>query len=293
MILVVGATGHLGTEICRRLRARDAQVRALVRVTSDAAKVERLRALGVEIARGDLRHDASLEQACRGVRAVVSTATMIGARQEGDSFETVDQRGALALIASAREAGVDHFVYLSVDTDQIPASPFQQAKAAVQDALRAGSMAYTIIQPSLFMETWLGPVIGLDLEAGRARLLGDGDRKISYITTGDVAEFVVHVLENPLARNLTLRIGGPGRTQREAIRAFEQALGRPIAVESIPEAAIEQQWQTASDPLQKSFASLMLCAARGDEVAMEPVLERFPVRLTTVEDYARRVVARG
>lgn len=293
MILVVGATGHLGMEVCRRLRARDQEVRALVRVSSDSAKVDALRALGVEIVRGDLRHEASLEQACAGVRAVVSTATVIGAKQEGDSFETVDQQGALHLIATARDAGIDHFVYISIDTDHIPESPFQQAKAAVQDALRAGPMAYTIIQPSLFMEMWLGPVIGLDLEACRAKVLGDGDRKISYISTGDVAEFVLHVLDNPLARNLTLRIGGPARTQREAIRAFEDALGRPIAVESIPEDAIEREWQTASDPLRKSYASLMLSAARGDEVPMEQVLEHFPVQMTTVEDYARRVIAQG
>lgn len=289
LTLVVGATGHLGAQVCRRLRDRGERVRALVRVTSDPGKVDALRALGVEIVRGDLRHDASLEQACEGVRAVVSTATMIACGREGDSLDTVDQRGVLSLLSAAREAGVDHFVFVSVDTDSVPASPFQQAKSLVQDALRASTMAYTIIQPSLFMESWLGPVIDLDLAAGRAKVLGDGDRKISYISAADVAEFVVHVLADPLARNLTLRVGGQARTQVEAIRAFEEAVGRPFVVDRIPESAIEQQWQTATDPLEKSFASLMLSAARGHEVPMDGVLARFPVQLTSVEDYARRV----
>ncbi|PYP16557.1 MAG: hypothetical protein DMD52_07275 [Gemmatimonadetes bacterium] len=44
MILVVGATGLLGGEICRRLRERGQPVRALARHTSDPSKVQRLRA---------------------------------------------------------------------------------------------------------------------------------------------------------------------------------------------------------------------------------------------------------
>ena len=41
MDLVVGATGLLGTEICRRLRDGGEDVRALVRKTSEVLKVER------------------------------------------------------------------------------------------------------------------------------------------------------------------------------------------------------------------------------------------------------------
>ena len=55
MDLVVGATGFLGSEICRRLRERDEDVRAFVRKTSDREKVERLRKLGCEIFTGDLQ----------------------------------------------------------------------------------------------------------------------------------------------------------------------------------------------------------------------------------------------
>ena len=47
MILVVGATGILGSEICRRLRSRDLAVRAFVRAGSP--KEAALRDIGVEI----------------------------------------------------------------------------------------------------------------------------------------------------------------------------------------------------------------------------------------------------
>ena len=75
MILIAGATGFLGGEICRRLVGSGETVRGLVRATSDHAAVERLRGLGVETVVGDVRDRPSLDAACRGVRTVVSTVT--------------------------------------------------------------------------------------------------------------------------------------------------------------------------------------------------------------------------
>ena len=64
MVLVVGATGLLGSEVCRQLAAKDKKVRGLVRTTSDQAKVDMLKNYGAEIVQGDLRDRASLEAAC-------------------------------------------------------------------------------------------------------------------------------------------------------------------------------------------------------------------------------------
>ncbi|MDQ3949910.1 MAG: NmrA family NAD(P)-binding protein, partial [Gemmatimonadota bacterium] len=151
MILVAGATGALGGEICRRLIARRKPVRALVRATSDPDKVEALTKLGCEVVVGDLKHRASLDAACEDVDAVISTVSMIGTGKPGDSFEATDERGTLNLIAAAKAAGVDHFVYVSFDTDSVPDSPLRNAKAKVEESLRASSMTYTILQPSYFM----------------------------------------------------------------------------------------------------------------------------------------------
>ena len=60
MNLVVGATGRLGSEICRQLAAKHKPLRALVRPTADAAKVEGLKALGAEIVEGSVCDPASL-----------------------------------------------------------------------------------------------------------------------------------------------------------------------------------------------------------------------------------------
>jgi len=65
MTLVVGATGLLGLEICRRLASAGKSFRAMVRKTSDPAKRELLRQLGAELVEADLKDRQSLDRACR------------------------------------------------------------------------------------------------------------------------------------------------------------------------------------------------------------------------------------
>src|SRR5690348_18478903 len=85
MILVVGATGLVGEEVCRKLVERREAVRALVRAGSSKDKVERLQSYGVELCVGDLKDPGSLRRACEGAGAVVSTASSTLSRQAGDS----------------------------------------------------------------------------------------------------------------------------------------------------------------------------------------------------------------
>ena len=49
---------------------------------------------------------------------------------------------------------------------------------------------------------------------------------------------------------------------------------------------------SASDTLQQSFAGRMRCYAAGDSIDMRAALDAFPMQLTPVWDYARRVLAR-
>ena len=65
MILVVSATGQVGSLVVRRLREQGRAVRALVRRAGPAATD--LTAIGAELALGDLRDAASITAALHGV----------------------------------------------------------------------------------------------------------------------------------------------------------------------------------------------------------------------------------
>lgn len=294
MILVAGATGFLGSEICRRLREREAAVRGLIRGTSDPEAVQRLRDMGVETVTGDIRDRASILAACRGARAVISTVTATRSRQPGDGIEETDGAGQLNVIDAAREAGVERFVYVSYSANLDDDGPLTRAKRAAEARVRSSGMEWTVLRPTCFMEVWLSPALGFDYLSGSVTLYGSGEAPISFISLGDVAEFAVRAVLDGAGSGETLELGGPDPVSpEEATRIFEEIAGRRFEVDRIPEAVLREQYAAASDPLARSFAALMLDVAKGDAVAMEDTVRRIPVRLTSVRDYARSVLERG
>ena len=290
MILVSGATGMLGSEICRLLTEGGRPVRALVRATANAEHVARLKALGVEPVRGDLKDRASLDAACRQASAVISTATAIGSRQAGDSIEEIDLQGQVNLVDAAVGAGVRHFVLVSFPPVDLT-FPLQTAKRTVEDRLRRSGMTYTILQPTCFAEIWLSPHLGFEPAHARARIFGSGRNRISWISFRDVAKSVVAALDNPRAANAVIRLGGPeALSPTEVVRLAEQVTGKSFDVEHVPEAALEAQYRAATDPHQQSFAGLMLYYARGDVIDLTDARRAFPeFRPRSVREYLESV----
>ncbi len=293
MNLVVGATGMVGAEICRLLAAASKPVTALVRASSDPAKVERIRQLGATIVQGDLRDPVSLKSACQGVNAVISTASaMPFAYAPGENTPSrTDQDGCLSLIDVAREVGVEQFVYTSFPP-MPPSFPLQDAKRAVEARLRDSGLTHTILQPTYFTEVWLSPAVGFDHANRKAAVYGTGENAISWISFLDVAQFAVASLDNPAARNATVKLGGPeGLSPHQVVKRFEEIGSKDFAVTHVPVEALQGQLAGATDPMQKSFVGLMLGYASATAIDMTATLKAFPLNLRTVDGYARSVMA--
>ncbi len=293
MNLVVGATGLLGSEICRLLVKEGKPTRALVRPTSDPSRVAELQSLNLEIARGDLKDRSSLKDACSGVDVVISTASATLSRAAGDSIQTVDLEGQLSLIDAAKAAGASRFVLVSFSQARTE-FPLQTAKRTVEEHLKNSGLSYTILQPTCFMEIWLGAALGFDAANAKAQIYGSGENKISWISLKDVAKFVLATLDHPEARNAVIELGGPqALSPLEVVRIFEESQARTFDIQHIPVEALWEQKKTASDPLQQSFAGLMLYYSEGNVIDMRETLRKFPVQLTSVKDYAHETVHRA
>jgi uncharacterized protein YbjT (DUF2867 family) len=286
MNLVVGATGVLGTEICRLLTAQGKRVRALVRSTSAQEKKAALKTFGVEMIEGDLKDKSSLENACKNVENIISTATSVVMKQEGDSFIKTDREGHLALIDAAEKNGVKRFVFVSFIS--IPLEfPLQTAKREVEQRLKNSKLTYTILQPTLFEEVWLGSHLGFDAAGAKARIYGTGHNKISWISFRDVAQFAVRSLETPAAANQVIPLGGPENlSPLEVVTIFEETTGKKFHIEHVPESALKLQYESTDDPTQKTFAALMLHYHQGSVVDTAPALQMMPMKLRTIRDYA-------
>jgi uncharacterized protein YbjT (DUF2867 family) len=292
--LVVGATGVVGGEVCKRLTAQGKIVRALVRTTSAPEKVSTLGALGIETVQGDLRDRASLDAACKGVEAVITTvSSMPFAYVPGENdIRTTDLEGEMSLIDAAKAANVRHFIYTSFSGNLDLDYPLRNAKRAVEKYLKESGMTYTILRPSFFMEGWLSPATGFDAANAKAAIYGDGSRPLSWIAVPDVAEFAVASLDNPAALNATLELGGPDAlTPLQVVKIFEEMQGRKFEVQFVPADALKAQQEAASDPMMQSFSALMRCYAAGDPIEMSETLKAFPHKLTSVKDYAAQMIA--
>lgn len=286
MDLVVGATGLVGQQIALGLRRQGRSVRALVRGGARHEKAAPLVSAGVAIADADLTKAETLPSACAGVETVLCTATSMPHGKD-DGLRRVDHDGTLALIDSAERAGVRHFVYTSYSGNLRMGSPLETAKRDCEKRLLSGKMHVTILRPSYFMEMWLSPALGFDPDNARARIYGSGDAKISYISLHDVVSCAVAAAAKPPDSSTILEMGGPEPlSQLDAVGIFERTLGKKFELEKVPLTALEEQYRSA-DPLQKTFAALMIGYVKGDVIpgSLETA-RRYGVTLHPVSDYA-------
>lgn len=292
VILVVGGTGHVGKQIALTLAKQNLNINALVRGGRSHASAAELAAAGVQIIEGDLRNAASLKNAIQNTDAVICTATSMPAASD-DGIRAVDHDGILSLIETAEAQGVKRFMYVSYSGNIRFDSPLERAKRGCENRLIQSRMESVILRPSYFMEMWLSPMLSFDPTNGTARIYGDGHAKLSYISCSNVADFAVAVATAPpTGKRSVLELGGPEPlSQLDVVRAFEDAFGKQIKCEHLPIEAMRAQHQSP-DPLQQTFAALMLGYANGDEVpGAIATAQQYQVRLTSVAEYASRLAS--
>ena len=285
-ILVVGATGLVGKQIALALQNRTGRAAALVRGGASNPKAGDLVSAGIRVVNADLRLPDTLSAACRDVDTVMCTATTMPTGVD-DGLRRVDHEGALALIDAAADAGVRKFVYTSYSGNLRIPSPLETAKRACEERLIQSGMNAVILRPSFFTEVWLGPHLGFDPAKATARIYGSGDAKVSYISAFNVADFAVSAALKNTGERAILEMGGPEPlSQLEVVRLFERTLGNIFRLEFVPTEALRQQHQSP-DPLQQTFASLMLGYDQGDVISGAAALAaEYGVELRSVAHYA-------
>jgi len=155
VILVVGATGQVGSLVVRRLRADGQQVRAMVR---DPTSATDLAATGAELAVADLGMPETLDGVLEDVEAVVATANAIAPIRRSDSAAVVEV-GYAELVRRAERAGVRRFVLASVpETPLDQAVPVARSKRRTEQLLAASGLSWLSLRMPPFSEVWLALV---------------------------------------------------------------------------------------------------------------------------------------
>jgi NADH dehydrogenase len=253
VILIAGGTGTLGRETVRLLAGHHLRIRVLTR---DPARAEDLRSECVEIMSGDVRNPASLGPALAGVDTVISAISGYGPGSGGDPG-TVDGEGNRNLIRAADAAGVKDFVLVSVH-GAAPDHPMElmRMKFLAELELKRRRLAWTIIRPTLFMETWVTVVGESLLKTGRTLVFGRGENPINFVSARDVACWVERAVMDTSLRGAEMDIGGPENlTLNQVAAACAAARGRSNRPRRIPRAAMRLM-SVLAGPVHPGFARL-------------------------------------
>jgi uncharacterized protein YbjT (DUF2867 family) len=289
MILIVGASGRLGSVVAQRLLAQGKAVRAMTRTPLALAPLDEQ---GAEVVSGDLRYPASLLSACQGVEQVLAAAHALVGKGDNNPH-TVDDAGNRQLIDAAKAAGVKHFIFVSVQGAS-PDSPveFFRIKYHTEEYLRASGMNFTILRSAAFMDLWAQLIGQPIVEQGKTTLFGRGNNPVNFVAVEDVARFVCIALEDSRACNQVIEIGGPENlTMSQVVEIFERASGRQVKKRHIP-LPVMRVMSILMQPINPALSRLIRTSIYMDTANlcydMTKTAHAFGIQLTPFEEIVRR-----
>jgi uncharacterized protein YbjT (DUF2867 family) len=182
----------------------------------------------VEVVEGDFDRPMTLLTALAGVeRAFLLTSSSEHAQAQ-----------QIAFIDAARQSGVAHIVKLSqFGADARSPGRFQRYHAAVEAALQASGIAYTLLRPNLFMQGLLN--FRSTIATQDAFYAAAGDAEVSAVDVRDIAEVAVAALTESGHEGKLYELTGPqALTHAEMAERLSRSLGRRVAFVDIPPEAM-------------------------------------------------------
>jgi len=220
MIFITGATGLLGSFICKELLAKGYQIRAIKRTTSSMTLLGEM-ADKIDWVIGDMTDTSTLAEALEGVEAVIHGAAIISfdKRDEKRMYKT-NVQGTADLVNACLKADIKNFVHIS----SVAAIGRKRDQTILKEAdLWEGTEYDSIYAQSKHqqeLEVWRGCQEGLDVKVvNPSVVLGPGlwgqgstsvfkyaysekkfhpEGTVNYVDVRDVAEVIVKLMESDI-----------------------------------------------------------------------------------------------
>ena len=243
-IFVTGATGYVGSAVCRTLLDKGFEVSGLAR--SDEAS-EKLKAAGVRPVRGDLAQPQSFIDAARKADGVIHAAM-----QWGPTAGELD-RAAVAALIDALAGSNKPLIYSSgvwvmgetkgrVAGEMFPLQPpapvawRPAVERLVQDSKEKGVCGVVLRAAMVYGRGGgrVGKMLQEAREQGVVRLPGTGDNHWSFVCIDDLASLYHLALEKAQAGSLYLAAHGNAVTARAVAELIAKTTGIPGKVEWLP-----------------------------------------------------------
>lgn len=228
-VLVVGASGLIGSAVCAGLHGRGSEIVRVVRPGSAPSSHTAGKALEL-----DLR-SVGPEDWLPHLSGIDAVVNCVGTLQDGPGEDTtaVHARGPASLFKACEQAGVRRVIHFSaMGVDRAQPSPFSRTKLQGDEALMACDLDWVILRPSVV----LGPgAYGASaLFRGLAALpwlpVMPNTGLLQVVRLEDVVR-TVEMFVNPNAPSrLTLEVAGPEALSfKDVVGTYRRWFGWPAA----------------------------------------------------------------
>jgi uncharacterized protein YbjT (DUF2867 family) len=292
-VTVFGASGRQGLAQVRQLLAQGFWVRA---VSRSPERFHTREFEGVSAVRADYNDLSSLIKACENADGVFFTHPMFE-----DAFHVNDHIARVG--EAAKEAGVKRLIYNTSSwvPDTPCGEPAYDGNLVRENIFAAAGVPLTVIRPVLFMDNfltnWVKPAL---INDGLYKYPHEPTMKANWICLDDVAKFMIAALNRDDLIGERIVVGGPQALLPDEIAStLSEALGKTLSFEYItPRHFGELMYDLFGDvsPLDReSYAAALgnfyiynnKTNGRSFLVDMQPVLERIPIELTSLAQWAK------
>ncbi|SEU36026.1 SDR family oxidoreductase [Stigmatella erecta] len=276
MILVTGATGHLGLAVIRQLLTRlpADRIAALVR---DRNKASALEPQGVALRVGDYDSPAALREAMRGVETVLLVSGTNEERALQQHQNVVD---------AAKAAGVRTVAYTgrSLKDRARLVNPLMQRHFETEDYIRASGLDAILFRNALYMDTI--PVFAGEKAFDTGIRLPAGEGRVAFALRSEQGEAIANVLAEKGSGHRTYRLTGPQAWSFGDVAAtLSELSGKPVRYTPIEPQAFTEQMKARGmpEPQVQKFLAFQTDIQNGQEeettAELETLLGRKPASL--------------
>src|ERR1043166_103579 len=195
-LFVTGGTGYIGSRLIPVLVQRGHEIKALVRPGSE----KKLPAGTTPVLADPLRMDSYTGQ----VRSSDTFVHLIGVPHpspaKAKEFREIDLVSAQVAVKAAREAGISHFIYLSVAQPAPMMQAFLAVRSEGERMIRESGMRATFVRPWYVLgpgHRWAYVLLPFYWICERLPGTKESARRLGLITIAQMLDALVWAVENP------------------------------------------------------------------------------------------------